>query len=107
MSPITVRKMRNLLRLRNRRLVLEFCPEPTDTFGAGAWIPAQPITEEIVLFITFQAEAKNFVIEMAEFLGGLHPFRQSFGQSVALTPLDTDAVEMCDGIPADVALGVK
>ena len=60
-----------------------------------------------MLLFTFQAPASNFQVKAAKFLGGSHPFGDSFGKGGALTPGDARAVEAGDCIPADVSLRVK
>ena len=103
--PPTPRK--NLLRLRHRRLVLEFRPEPADAFGAGARHPAKTSAEELMLFFSFQTEATGFLVELAKFPGGLHPFGKSFGKRGALASGDARAMKAGDGVPTDIALRVE
>ena len=87
--------------------VFEFRPEPADAFGACAWIPSETGAEKFVFLFTFQAEPENFVVEMVKFPGIFHFLGLSFGKNRALTPVDANAVEAGNGVPADVPLGVK
>jgi len=84
----------------------EFRPEPADPFWACAR-PAKTRAKEHVPLFSFQAEAVGCLVEAAKFLGGAHPFRKSFGKRGTLAAGHTDAVEAGDGVPADVALGIK
>ena len=89
------------------RRVFEFRPKPADAFGACARIPSETGAEKFVFPFTFQAEPESVFVEMLEFLGIFHFLGLSFGKNGALTPVDANAVEAGNGVPADVALGVK
>src|ERR1039458_6538530 len=95
-------KRRNLLHFHDRRLFLEFCPEPADAFCTGARHPTKASANELVFFVTLQAEAENFFVELAEFLGGFHPLGESFGKNRALASGNANAMEAGNGIPAYV-----
>ena len=94
-------------RIQLRLPVLEFRAETSDAFRAGARIPAQTRAEEFVFLFTFQTEAANFPVKLAKFLRVLHPFSHAFGQRGALASVNARAVELGDGLPPDVALGIE
>lgn len=96
-----------LFRFFHRPPVLEFRPEPADAFGACAWIPSETGAEKFVLFFTFQAELEGFFVELPKFHGIFHFLGLSFGKNRALTPVDANAMETGNCIPADVSLRVK
>ena len=86
---------------------LEFRPESADAFGACARVQAKTSAEELVLLFTFEAEAKSIFVELAKFLGILHPFSNAFGNGVSLTTMNADAVKARNCVPPNVPLRVK
>ena len=98
---------RLLLLFCHRPPILKFRPESADAFGACAWIPAKTRAKKFVLLVTFQAEPESFFVELPKFHGIFHFLGLSFGKNRALTPVDANAMETGNGVPADVPLGVK
>jgi len=47
-----------------------------------------------VLLVTFQAEAANFLIKLAEVIGVVSPFGNTFSQGGTLATLDTSAMQL-------------
>lgn len=87
--------------------VFELRAQPAEAFWVGARNPAQSTAEKFVFRVASQTEAADFLIELAEFGGVLPPFGQAFGQGGALTAVDANAMELGNGRPLDVTLGIK
>ena len=60
-----------------------------------------------MFLFTFQAEAFCLLIKVAKFPGVLPAFGNAFGQGGALTAVNPGAVEFGNGVPSNIAFGIK